>query len=59
MKFIKSRKFVATVAGVVTVIANEAFGMKLDNESVVSIVALIMTYVLGQSHVDSKNGVDK
>lgn len=56
---LKSRKFIATLAGVLTVIGNEVFNLKLSNESVISIVTLVITYVLGQSHVDSKKEVSK
>jgi hypothetical protein len=59
MKFLTSRKFLVTVAGVITVVANNYFDLKLDNDSVFAIVSLVAAYVLGQSHVDAKKGVDK
>ncbi|MDR7237104.1 hypothetical protein [Neobacillus drentensis] len=58
-KKLSSRKFLVTVAGVITVIANNYFDLKLDNDSVFAIVSLVAAYVLGQSHVDAKKGVDK
>ncbi|MDF2792070.1 MAG: hypothetical protein K0S80_5172 [Neobacillus sp.] len=51
---LSSRKFIVTVAGVITVIANDYFKLGLDKESVVSVVSLIAAYVLGQAHVDAK-----
>jgi hypothetical protein len=59
MKFLTSRKFLVTVAGIITVIANDYFKLGLDKDSVLSIVSIIAAYVLGQSHVDAKKGVDK
>jgi hypothetical protein len=59
MKFLTSRKFLVTVAGVITVVANNYFDLKIDNDSVFAVVSLIAAYVLGQSHVDAKKGVDK
>jgi uncharacterized membrane protein len=59
MKFLASRKFLVTIAGVITVIANKYFGLNLDSDSVFSIVTLVAAYVVGQSHVDAKKGVDK
>jgi hypothetical protein len=59
MKFLTSRKFLVTVAGVITVVANDYFNLKLDNDTVFSLVSLVAAYVIGQSHVDAKRGVDK
>ncbi|MCM3763429.1 hypothetical protein [Neobacillus niacini] len=53
-KKLGSRKFLVTVAGVITVIANDYFELGLDRESVFSIVSMVAAYVLGQAHVDSK-----
>jgi hypothetical protein len=49
-----SRKFLVTVAGVITVVANNYFDLKLSNDSVLGIVTMIAAYVLGQAHVDAK-----
>lgn len=49
-----SRKFLVTVAGVITVVANNYFDLKLSNDSVLGVVTVIVAYVLGQSHVDGK-----
>lgn len=51
---ITSKKFIVTVSGVIVVIANDYFGLKLDNETVFGIVTMVSTYVLGQAHVDGK-----
>jgi hypothetical protein len=51
---LSSRKFLVTLAGVVTVIANDYFNLKLDNDSVFAVVSMVAAYVLGQSHVDAK-----
>jgi hypothetical protein len=49
-----SRKFLVTIAGVITVIANNYFDLKLSEDSVFGIVSMVAAYVLGQSHVDAK-----
>lgn len=54
-----SRKFLVTLAGVITVVANNYFDLKLSNESVLGIVSMIAAYVLGQAHVDAKKGEGK
>jgi hypothetical protein len=59
MKFLTSRKFLVTVAGVITVVANNYFDLKIDSDSVFAIVSLVAAYVLGQSHVDAKKGEGK
>ncbi|WP_066317013.1 hypothetical protein [Bacillus sp. FJAT-29814] len=53
-KKLGSRKFLVTVAGVITVIANDYFDLGLDGESVLALVSVIAAYVLGQAHVDAK-----
>ena len=49
-----SRKFLVTVAGIVTVIGNDYFNLHLKGDTVFSIVSLIAAYVLGQGYVDGK-----
>jgi hypothetical protein len=51
-----SRKFLVTLAGVVTVIANDYFNLKLDNDTVLAVVSMVAAYVLGQAHVDAQKG---
>lgn len=50
-----SRKFLMTVAGVITVLANNYFDLKLSTDTVFGVVTMVAAYVLGQSHVDAKN----
>lgn len=52
-----SRKFLVTVAGVITVIANDYFKLGLDGDTVFSIVSLVAAYVLGQGYVDAKKAI--
>lgn len=49
-----SRKLLVTLAGVIVVIGNEYFGLKLSNDSVFGVVSMIAAYVLGQGYVDGK-----
>lgn len=49
-----SRKFLVTIAGVITVVANDYFKLGLDKDTVFSMVSMIAAYVLGQAHVDAK-----
>lgn len=53
-----SRKFLLTVAGVITVVANNYFNLHLSDDTVFGIVTMVASYVLGQGYVDSKK-VDK
>jgi hypothetical protein len=53
-KKLTSRKFLVTLAGVLTVIANDYFGLGLKGDSVFALVSMISAYVLGQSYADSK-----
>lgn len=56
---LSSRKFLLTVAGVITVVANNYFGLKLSDDTVFGVVSMVAAYVLGQSHVDAKQGDGK
>lgn len=53
-KKLGSRKFLITLAGVLTVIINDYFGIGLSGDSVFAIVTLVAGYVLGQGYVDGK-----
>jgi cyanophycinase-like exopeptidase len=55
-KKLGSRKFLVTLAGVLTVIANDYFGFGLDKDTVFGIVSMVAAYVLGQGYVDAKKG---
>jgi hypothetical protein len=58
MNKFKSRKFLTTVAGVITVIANDLFELGLDGDTILALVTLVAGYVVGQGYVDGKK-VDK
>jgi hypothetical protein len=51
---LSSRKFLVTVAGLITVIGNDYYGLGLEKETVLSAVGLMMSYVVGQGYVDGK-----
>lgn len=51
---LKSRKLLVTVAGVITVIANDYFELGLNGETVFSIVSICASYIIGQGYVDGK-----
>lgn len=53
-EIITSRKFIVTVSGVIVVVANDYFGLHFEKETVIGIVTMVSSYVLGQSHVDGK-----
>jgi hypothetical protein len=50
-----SRKFLATLAGVIVVIGNQYFGLHLSNDSVLGVVTMVSAYVLGTAYEDGKN----
>jgi hypothetical protein len=49
-----SRKFLVTLSGVIVVVANEYFGWSLNTETVLGIVTMVASYVIGQGYVDGK-----
>ncbi|WP_419955950.1 hypothetical protein ACN6MT_11415 [Neobacillus niacini] len=51
---LSSRKFLVTLAGVITVIANDYFQLGLNGETVFAVVSMVASYVLGQGYVDGK-----
>jgi hypothetical protein len=51
---LKSRKFLTTVAGIITVIANDLFDLGLDGDTILALVTLVAGYVLGEGYVDGK-----
>lgn len=54
MKKLLSRKLLVTIAGVIVVIGNDYFNLKLSNDTVFGVVSMIAAYVLGQGYVDGK-----
>ena len=53
MERLRSRKLWMAIATGLLVIANEGLDLDLPNEAIMTIVALIITYILGQSYVDA------
>lgn len=53
-KKLSSRKFLVTLAGVLTVVFNDYFGFGLNGDTVFALVSMIAAYVLGQGYVDGK-----
>lgn len=51
---LKSRKFWVAVTSAVLIIANEGLGLNLPQEAITGVVAIVISYILGQSYVDSK-----
>lgn len=51
---LSSRKFLVTLAGVITVVGNNYFGLHLSNETVLGIASMVSAYVFGQAYVDGK-----
>lgn len=51
----KSRKFwMAVVAGLL-VIANEGLGLDLPTESIMTVAAVVIGYILGEAYIDGKH----
>lgn len=50
----KSRKFWLTVAAALVTLANDAFGLNLPAEAILTLVGTVAAYVLGQSLVDAQ-----
>ena len=48
----KSRKLWVAVAGVVAIIASDAFGIELEPEQIAGVIALLGTYLFNQGWVD-------
>jgi hypothetical protein len=57
-KKLSSRKFLVTVAGVITVIANDYFDLGLNGDSVFAIVSMVAAYILGEGYADGKRKED-
>jgi len=56
---LKSRKFWVTVVSAVLVVLNEGLGMNIDSEAVLGFSGIIISYLLGQSYIDSKEATKK
>jgi hypothetical protein len=51
---LRSKRFVVVIAGTVAALAAKA-GLDLNTEALAVILAPVVAYILGQSHVDAKN----
>ena len=49
-----SRKFMLVVATAILSIANDGLGLGLPAESILNVVGLVISYVLGQGYVDGQ-----
>ncbi|WP_276914173.1 hypothetical protein [Aneurinibacillus aneurinilyticus] len=56
MNFLKSRKFLITILSIVLVAFNDQFNLHLSADQVTAIASIIVSYLLGQSYIDSRNG---
>lgn len=56
---LKSRKFWVTVVSSILIVLNEGLGMSIDSEAVLSFSGIVISYLLGQSYIDSKDSVKK
>ena len=54
MKKLKSRKFILVVAAAILTVCNDGLGWGLPTESIMSVVGLVASYVIGQGYVDGK-----
>lgn len=54
MNKLKSRKFWLTVLGAAIVIVNEVFDLGLSPEAQAAIVGIFVSFIIGESVVDSK-----
>lgn len=50
----KSRKFWLAVTGGILVILNDGLGLNIDSETILSFTGIIISYILGESYIDSK-----
>lgn len=55
MEKLKSRKFWVAIIGALLVVLNNELEWGFSQETIYGFVGIIMTYILGQSHVDANN----
>jgi len=48
-----SKKFIVTIAGLITVIASKLFGLNIDETTTTQIIGAVMAYSVGQGIADS------
>ena len=54
MDKIKSRKFWLAVISALLIVANQGLDLGLPDASIMTVAGIIISYILGQSFVDSK-----
>jgi uncharacterized membrane protein (DUF441 family) len=54
MEKLKSRKLWMALLAAILPVINTEFGLGLDTNSILAVIGVIATYILGQSHVDAK-----
>ena len=54
MDKLKSRKLWMAVVSGVLVVLNEGLGLGVNTETVIAFTGIVMSYIIGQSHVDAK-----
>ena len=54
MNKLKSRKFWMAVLTALLIILNDGLGLDIPNESLISIVGIVVAYIAGESYIDSK-----
>lgn len=54
MQKFKSRKFWMAIISALLVVLNEGLGLGVDSETVLAFAAIVISYIIGESHVDSK-----
>lgn len=59
MEKLKSRKFWVAVLGALLIALNDQLEWGFTHESILGMVGIVMTYILGQSHVDAKKELSK
>lgn len=53
---LKSRKLWMSIISGVLLVMNEGLGIVVDTNTILSFSGIVMSYILGQSFVDGKNG---
>jgi len=51
----KSRKFWMAVVSGLLIIANEGLGLNLPKEAIITVASVVITYIIGESWVDSSH----
>jgi hypothetical protein len=54
MQKLKSRKLWMAVVSGILVVLNEGLGLGVNTETVIAFTGIVMSYIIGQSHVDGK-----